>query len=554
MSAPPVLAPVPPPAAPPAPGRRHQVRAGARGRRAPAWLLLPALVVAAGMLLPLAYLLVRGAGAGERALEILTEPQTLQVLANTALLAALVTTASAAIALPLAWLTTRTDLPGRRVWAVLAALPLVVPTYVGGFAYVTAFGPRGMLQSLLAPLGVERLPEIYGLPGATLALTLFSYPYLLLTVRAALLGMDPSLEDASRGLGTRPLGTFLRVTLPQLRPAIGAGALLVALYALSDFGAVSLLRFSSFTRVIYVQYQGAFDRTPAAVLALLLVALTITLLVAEARTRGRVRLHRSSAGSARQPQTVALGRWRWPALAFCALVVGLALVVPLGVLGYWLARGVAVGEPLRPVWTAALNSLRVAGIAALVAAVAALPIAVLSVRHRSRATALLERTTYLGYALPGIVVALSLVFFGARYAGPLYQTLTMLVLAYLVLFLPQAVGAIRASVLQVPPSVEEAARGLGRSGPGVLLSVTAPLVRPGVLAGMALVFLTAMKELPATLLLGPTGYPTLATAVWSATSEAFFARAAGAGLLLVALSGVPLAVLLARRGSTRILA
>jgi iron(III) transport system permease protein len=548
MSAPPALVPGPraSTAPPPAPRRRR--------RRAPAYLVVPSLLVAAAMVLPLAYLVIRGAGAGGRALDILTEAQTLRVFANSALLAILVTVASAVIALPLAWLTTRTDLPGRRVWAVLTAVPLVVPTYVGGFAYVAAFGPRGLLQQALAPFGIERLPEIYGLTGAVLTLTLFSYPYLLLTVRGALLGMDPALEDASRSLGTRPLSTFLRVTLPQLRPAIGAGALLVALYSLSDFGAVSLLRFSSFTRVIYVQYQGAFDRTPAAVLALLLVLFTVTLLVVEARLRGRARLHRASQGARRQLRPVALGRWRWPAVAFCALVVGLALVVPLAVLGTWLARGIGTGEALRGVGTAAWNSVRVSAIAALVAAAAALPVAVLSVRHRSRGTAVLERATYLGYALPGIVVALSLVFFGARYGGPLYQTLTMLVFAYVVLFLPQAVGAIRASVLQVPPSVEEAARGLGRSGPAVLLSVTAPLVRPGVIAGAALVFLTAMKELPATLLLGPTGYPTLATSVWSTTSEAFFARAAAPGLALILLSGVPLAILLARRDDSGLLA
>jgi iron(III) transport system permease protein len=525
-----------------------------RRRRPPAFLVVPATAVALAMLLPLVYLVVRAAGAGEQALALATEAQTLRVFANTAVLAVLVTTASLTIALPLAWLTTRTDLPGRRVWAVLTAIPLVVPTYVGGFAYVAAFGPRGMLQSLLAPLGVDRLPEIYGLPGAVLTLTLFSYPYLLLTVRGALLGMDPALEDASRGLGNTHLSTLRRVVLPQLRPAIGAGSLLVALYCLSDFGAVSLLRFSSFTRVIYVQYQGAFDRTPAAVLALLLVAFTVTLLIVEARVRGRGHPYRSSAGARRELRRIPLGRWRWPALAFCSIVVLLALVVPVGVLGYWLARGVSAGEPLRLVWTAAGNSVRVSAMAAGVAAAAALPIAVLSVRHRSRFTGLIERTTYLGYALPGIVVALALVFFGARYGGPLYQTLAMLVFAYVVLFLPQAVGAIRASVLQVPPSIEEAARGLGRSGPGTLLAVTAPLVRPGVLAGVALVFLTAMKELPATLLLGPTGYPTLATSVWSATSEAFFARAAAPGLLLIALSGIPLAVLLTRRNDSGLLA
>ena len=534
--------------APPQPTTVPEGRAGRPSRPgAPAFLVVPATVVAAGMVLPLGYLVVRAGGAGSRALAVAADPQTLQVLGNTALLAAVVGIGGAALGVPLAWLTTRTDLPGRRVWAVLCAVPLVIPTYVGGFAFVAALGPRGMLQSVLAPLGVDRLPELYGLPGAALALTLFTYPYVLLTVRSALLGMDPALEEASRGLGRTPLQTFVRVTLPQLRPAIGAGALLVMLYALSDFGAVSLLRFNSFTRVIYVQYQAAFDRTPAAVLALVLVALTLVVLAVEARTRGRARYHRTGGGVRRPVQPAPLGRWRWPATVFCAGVVALALVLPLTVIVYWLVRGLAAGEPLRLTWTAALNSVRASGMAAVLAACAALPIAVLGVRHRGRLAAALERATYLGYALPGIVVALALVFFGIRYAGPLYQTLALLVLAYVVRFLPQAVGATRSSVLQVPPSVEEAARSLGRTGPAVLLTVTAPLVRPGVLAGAALVFLTAMKELPATLLLGPAGYPTLATTIWGAASEAFFARAAAPALLLVLLSGVPLAFLLRSR-------
>lgn len=529
-------------------GRRRRTHGKASGQRPPAVLVVPAALIAAMVLLPLAYLVLRAGEAGGDALEILSAPSTLRILGNSALLAVVVTVASTLIAVPLAWLTTRTDLSGRRVWFLLSALPLCIPSFVGGFVFVAAFGPRGMLQSVLAPLGVERLPGIYGLFGAALVLTLFSYPYLLLTVRGALLGLDPALEEASRSCGQSPAATFRRVTLPHLRPSITAGALLVALYTLSDFGAVSLLRYDSFTRAIYVQYRSAFDRTPAAVLALLLVVFTITLLAVEWHARGRnAGMFRRSGAPHRRAPIVPLGHWRWPAVAFCAAVVTLALVVPAAVLGYWLVRGLGSGEAIRPVLPAALNSLQASGLAAGVAAVASIPIAVLSVRHRGRLSGALERSTYLGYALPGVVVALSLVFFGARYGGPLYQSLTMLVLAYVVLFLPQAVGATRASVLQVPRSVEEAARGLGRSHIGALLAVTVPLVRPGVLAGTALVFLTAMKELPATLLLGPTGYPTLATRVWSATAEAFFARAAVPALLLVALSGIPLAFLLARR-------
>lgn len=533
-------------------GRKPRSGTGARSRWPPPAIWIPALLVAAAMTLPLVYLVLRSLenGWGEF-FEVALRPRTLAVLARSVVLATVVTAASVAVAVPLAWLTTRTDLPGRRAWAVLAALPLVVPSYVGGLVLVSTFGPRGLLQDALAPLGVERLPEIYGLPGAALALTLFSYPYVLLTVRGALRGMDPALEEASRSLGSGGWSTFFRVTLPQLRPAIVAGALLVALYSLSDFGAVSLLQFDSFSREIYTQYRSAFDRTPAAILGLMLVALTGAILALEVRTRGRARYHRSSAGSVRPRggTVVALGRWRWPALLFCGAVVLLALVVPVGVLVFWLARGLASGEPLRLLWGAAFDSVYVSALAAAVAALAALPVAILAVRFPGWVAGIVERLSYLGYALPGIVLALSLVFFGANYAPGLYGTLALLVFAYAVHFLPQAVGATRATLLQVSPSVEEAARGLGRGPTGVMATVTAPLASSGIIAGSALVFLTTMKELPATLLLAPLGFDTLATSIWTATSEAFFARAAAPALLLVLVSALPMYLLLIKERS-----
>ncbi len=530
-------------------GKKPRSGTSTRSPRPPAAVWVPALLVAAAMTLPLVYLVLRSLenGWGEF-LEVVLREKTLGVLTRSMALAAVVTVASVAVAVPLAWLTARTDLPGRRVWAVLAALPLVIPSYVGGFVLVSMFGPRGLLQGALAPLGVERLPEIYGLPGAALALTLFSYPYVLLTVRGALRGMDPALEEASRSLGSGGPSTFFRITLPQLRPAIVAGALLVALYSLSDFGAVSLLQFDSFSREIYTQYRSAFDRTPAAILGLMLVALTGAILVLEARTRGRARYHRSSAGSVRPRggAVVTLGRWRWPALFFCGLVVLLALIVPVGVLVFWLARGLASGEPLRLLWGAAFNSVYVSALAAVVAALATLPVAILAVRFPGWVAGLVERLSYLGYALPGIVLALSLVFFGANYAPGLYGTLALLVFAYAVHFLPQAVGATRAALLQVSPSVEEAARGLGRGPAKVIATVTAPLASSGIIAGSALVFLTTMKELPATLLLAPLGFDTLATSIWTATSEAFFARAAAPALLLVLFSALPMYLLVVR--------
>ncbi len=508
---------------------------------------LPAILVAVAAALPLIYLVLRASQAGwDRALDIMLRERTLKVLARSIALAASVTIASTIIAVPLAWLTVRTDLPGRKVWAVAAALPLVIPSYVGGLVLVSAFGPRGLLQDVLAPLGVRQLPSIYGFPGALMALTLFSYPYLFLTVRAALRGMDPALEEAARSLGSGQRGTFFRVTLPQLGPAVATGSILVALYSLSDFGAVSLLQFDSFTRAIYVQYRAAFDRTPAAILALMLVALTALILLVESRMRGKGSYHRSTVGSVRPAQPIPLGRWRWPAIAYCSLVVLLALVVPVLVLSWWLARGLAAGEPLRLVWSAALNSIYASGLTAGIAVLASLPVAICSVRFPGRITALIERLAYIGYGLPGIVLALALVFFGANYAPALYQGMALLIFAYATHFLPQALGPIRAALLQSRPSFEEAARGLGRNPLQVVTSVTAPLARSGMLAGGALVFLTTMKELPATLLLGPTGFDTLATRIWSATSEAFFARAAAPALLLITISALPMYLLTIR--------
>jgi iron(III) transport system permease protein len=455
------------------------------------------------------------------------------VLGRSLLLAATVTTATFAIGVPLAWLTARTDLPGRRAWAILVVLPLVIPSYVGGYAVVAAFGPRGALQSLLEPIGIERLPEIYGFPGAALALTLFSFPYVVLSVRGALLRIDPAFEEVSRSLGRGSWRTFVSVTLPQLRPAITAGALLVALYALADFGAVSLLQFDSFTRAIFVQYRASFDPTLAAVLALVLVACTGALLAAELRLRGQARYHRSGSGTARPPRIVRLGAWRWPAFALVALVVGLALAVPLATISYWLLRGLNAGEPVGFVIDAALNSVLASSLAALLAVLASIPVAVLVVRHRGVVAALVERATYAGFALPGIVVGLAFVFFGARYLSAMYQTVPMLLVAYLVRFAPEAVGTTRAALLQVSPRIEEVARTLGRSPGRVLREVTLPIIQPGLLAGAALVFLTAMKELPTTILLAPTGFDTLAVRIWSATSDGFFARAAPPALLMV---------------------
>jgi iron(III) transport system permease protein len=501
---------------------------------------VPVLLASALALIPPVYLVIRTSEAGPAFLELLADSRTWLLLANSAGLAFAVTFSAIAVALPVAWLTTRTDLAGRDLWATLAVLPLVIPTFVGGFVFVAAFGHGGLLQALLGETLGYTPPDIYGFTGSWIALTLFTYPYVLLPVRAALRRLDLTLEEAARSLGQSAWSVFWRVTVPQLRPAVTAGGLLVALYTLSEFGVVSLLRFDTFTRAIYIQYQGSFDRTIAAGFALVLVALSVSVLLLEGLFRGGARYHRSTPGAARTPRPVRLGRWAWAAQGYVGGVLAIALVLPVAVLVYWLLRGLDQGLVFRHGAQAITSSLLASGLAAGATGLAAVPVALLLVRYPSRLAALVERAVYSGFALPGITIALALVFVAARYATPVYQTLGLLIVAYLVRFLPEAVGSTRASLLQVNPRLEEAARCLGRSPLQAFATITLPLMLPGILVGMALAFLSTMKELPVTLLLAPTGFRTLATNIWSGASEGLFAEAALGSLVLIGLSALAL--------------
>ncbi|MGW0698552.1 ABC transporter permease [Streptomyces sp. NPDC002867] len=510
------------PAGPLRPAGRRPRAAGGPGRRPPAALVVPAAVAALFALLPLGYLAVRALDRGPAfAWDVVADQRTALLLGRSLGLAAVVVTVCLVLGVSLAWLTVRTRLPGARAWSVLVTLPLAVPSYVAAFAWLSAF------------------PALAGFTGSALALTLVSFPYVYLPVTAALRGIDPAQEEVARSLGTGPLRTFVRVTLPQVRPAAAGGSVLVALYVLSDFGAVSLMRYDTFTRGIYTSYRASFDRTPAAALSVVLVIMTVALVAAEARTRGRAGHARTGTGTARPAVPVPLGPWRAPALAWCAAVTAVTVVTPLAALAYWLAVGnSATWDPTGLLDTAG-TTLAVGAAGAALTTLLALPVGVVAARHRGRTASLLEQSAYAGHALPGITVALSLVFFAVRYAEPLYQELPLLVGAYAVLFLPVAVAATRAAVLQAPPVLEDVARSLGRGPLRVLREVTVPLAAPGVAAGAALTFVVCMKELPATLLLRPTGMDTLATRLWTETGTGSFAAAAPYAATLILLAAVP---------------
>ena len=479
------------------------------------------MVVALIALIPIGYLVVRAAEAGPgRIVAILARQRTVELVGRSLLLVTLVTALSVVIGVGLAFLAARTDVPGRRVLAALAPLPLAIPSYVAAFAWISA------------------LPQIAGLTGAVLVLTLCCYPYVYLPVLAALRRADPGLEEVARSLGRTPWQTFREVTLRQVRPSAAAGGLLVALYTLSDFGAVSILRYDVFTRVIYTAYRSSFDRSTAAVLSLLLVALTVAISVGESRVRRRD-VARIGAGVARQPEPLRLGPLRLPMAGGAGVVVVLALGFPIASLLYWFTTGLSAGLDAGRLGAGIAATAWLSLLGAVACTLGAVPVGILAARHRGRFTTVIEQVTYAGHALPGIVVALALVFLGVRAVPWAYQEAPLLVLAYVVLFLPTAVGSVRSSVAQSSVRGEEVARSLGATPGEVLRRVTLPLAAPGISAGAALVLLTCMKELPATLLLRPTGTDTLATSLWTQTGVGAYGAAAPYGLALVVLAVLP---------------
>lgn len=497
-----------------------------------------ASLVAAGAAIPLVYVLVRAAGAGGEVWSDLLDGQLPTLLANTLGLAAVAVAGTVLVGTTLAYLVVRTDLPGRRALTVLCALPLAIPPYVGSVTYGDVLGPRGGLRDLL---GVEEIPSIFGFPGAALVLVLFTYPYVFLLAAAALRNLSPHFEEAARGLGRSALRVFFGTTMRLIAPSLAAGALLVGLYVLSDFGTVSLMRFQTFTTVIYEEIGGRFDPPGAAALSSVLVLLTLGFLAGGIAVRGGGRFVQTEGGFG-QVAPRPLGRARWPAFAAVMAVLGLSLALPLARLATWTVD-VAGDQDLAEYLGWAWNSILVSVLGASVTVLCALPVALLMARRGGVVIGWLAQA---GYALPGVIVALALVALSTRWLDPLYGTLALLIAAYVIRFLPQAIQGEEAGLQQIGPNLVEAARGLGASGRQAIWRVVLPLMRPSLGAAWAVVFLTIVKELPATLILRPLGFDTLPVRVWVPAHDAIYAQAGPPALLLVIISAVPLYLLLGR--------
>ncbi|HEX8597805.1 MAG TPA: iron ABC transporter permease [Chloroflexia bacterium] len=522
--------------------------------------LLLGLAVFAGLLAvtPLAYIVIRAIGASPDTWGRLWSGRIPGLLTNTLLLVACTATFTATLGLGLAWLVERTDLPGRGFWRWVLALPLAVPAYVGALCYLIVLRRGGLLEQALVQWGGLQsgqvsLPSLYTLWAATIIVGLFTFPYVYLPVSAALRSTNWSLEEAARVGGQSAWGAFRRVVLPLLRPALLAGTLLVCLYALSDFGTVALLQYRTFTVAIYNQFAGSVDRSGAAILSVVLVLLSTPLLFLEAWSHRRSRRYVAQA-SWKPRRLVTLGRWRWVAAGGVSIVGMLSLGLPLLVLGGLTLQGWLWPTPVDRIWSVGgddlwrygLNSLLLAGLAASIAILLAFAPAYLASRYPHRLVLALLAAGKSGYSLPGIIVGLSLVLLFSNWVPVLYGTVAVLVLAFGIRFLPQALASTEAAMKAASPKMEQAARTMGRKPWQVFREITLPMIAPGLAAGWALVFLTSMKELPTAILLRPPGFDTLPVRIWAASSESIYTQAAPPAFLLISLTVLAMALLFTR--------
>ncbi len=457
------------------------------------------------------------------ALRLLFRPVTAQLLVNTVGLAVASTAICALVGTGAAWLIERTDLPGRRFWAVAAPLPLAIPAFIASYAWLSAS------------------TVFTGAAGALLVVSASYYPLVYLPVAAALRNADPALEESARTMGCSPWRCFFRVILPQIKPALLGGMLLVILHVLTEFGAFALLRFRTFTTAIYAEYTAGFAADQGALLACVLLVLCLLCLVGESLLRGRRDYARVGPGARRSAVRYPLRGARYLSLAGMLALAVVTLGVPLSLIAFWLTQhdaaaiataGVTPSLLLGAMW----HSLGYGLAAGLATTAVALPIAWLSVRFRHPLVHLMERASFLPRGMPGIVLALALVTLSLTLIHPLYQSAILLIAGYAIIFIPLAVVSLRATLGQVQPALEQSARALGQRPIAVLKRVVLPLAAPGIGAAMALVFLSVVTELTTTLLLIPTGAHTLATQVWAASSTFAFAAAAPYAAILVAVS------------------
>ena len=487
--------------------------------RANPLLILAALVSISFAIIPICFLLDRALASSASNLQVLVfRAKTLEIALTTVGLTLLVSMIAAVLGVSIAWALHNVSIPNVNLMKALAIVPIAIPSYVFTYCWLS-----------LEMLGRGFLP-------AMIVLALGTTPYVIIASLAGLRRVDSAQGEVARTLGLNGFQSFRKITWPQIQNSVAAGVLLSALCVLSDFGTVSLMGVDTFTRAIQNTYQSTFDRSAAAMLALLLVLISAILISIEHRSRLRFNLTKSSAAIVKKPELMENLKYRVIGTILVYGYVVAALIIPLTVLMVRFLQSAGTLDQSK-LWLASLSTILVSSFGAALALLLAVPIALLALRG-SRLGRISDRGVLIVHALPGIVMGLALVSFGSEF--PLiYQTALLLALAYALLFMAKSVGSIRASLDRVPRNLLEISATLGQSKTATFRKVLVPLAAPGVLSGVLLVLLAAMKELPATLMLRPTGFETLATEMWSYTSISRYSEAAPYALALVLIAAVP---------------
>lgn len=511
--------------------RVESTTTGRGGRPGPVLITAVALLVAATFV-PLGYVAWSVVSTGPaQVYALVARPRVAELLVNTAGLVVVTVPLCVVLGVGAAWLVERTDVPGRAAWRPMFVAPLAIPAFINSYAWISV------------------LPTLHGFAAAVLVTTLSYFPFVYVPVAATLRRLDPAIEESARALGSGSAGVFWRVVLPQLRLAVLGGGLLIGVHLLSEYGAFAMIRFSTLTTAIFEQFQATFNGAAGSTLAGILVMLCLVLLVGEAAARGSARYSRVGSGAQRVTSSHRLRSMTVPALAALTGLVVLALGVPVWTVARWLWIGGVEVWASGDIVPSTLQTAGLAALAAVLTTVLAFPFAWVAVRFSGFFARFVEGSNFVTSSMPGIVTALALVTVAIRFASPVYQTISLVVAAYVLMFLPRAMVNLRSGLAQVPPGLEEASRSLGVSPTWTFLRVTLRLTAPAAAAGASLVFVAVATELTATLLLAPTGTNTLAMRFWSLSSELDYAAAAPYALLLVVLA-VPVTLVLFRQ-STR---
>jgi iron(III) transport system permease protein len=517
--------------------------------KTPKALIITNFIILITFLLPTFYLIWRFLTFTKSYVSFFRSWNVFDLLLNTILLFIFVVISSLILGLLISIILVRFNIPGSKILFTLSVLPLVIPSYIGALTYVSAFSPKGLFVQLFSSLGINEIAGIDGFFGSWLVLTLFTYPYVLLICSSALRNLDSTVEDAARSLGKNRFNVYTQVVIPRLKKPIIFSGLLVGLYVISDFGAVSLMRYSTLTKAIYSYYEFNINGDPVIFYSSILIVLALLISFIQ-RGSEEARSAKVSGTPKISEKTNLSPRSKVLIYTFLSLVIFSGLILPISVLSYWLIRGLSAGNSVRAVFGGVVGSLSVSLLAALFSVIVSTPIIIMVSQYRSKFGNVLERIMLALYGLPHISVGVAILFITIKIFPSIYQSFTALIISYLIVFLPQAIGAGQASMEQVKSNYLDASSGLGMSKLKSFYRITLPLIYRGLFAGGALVFLSTMKELPQTLLLRPTGLNTMAIDIWSYASEGLFTQAAFSSFILLAISSIPTYILSTRNLTT----